>query len=291
MADNSDARASWFRDIIFPLLILLGFLIICVLRPRELLAFGFEVWGYELPPFPIILIVATAAGLASISAHFSRHIPNWAAWSAILLGAFLTILAFAALNSVVGVYCTAAICPGASAYVFQDGLPVLVPDGYVGETVMIDKSFRNALYFSVVTFTTLGYGDMQPSPNFRLYAGYQAVLGYLYLGMIVGIVIDHGVNSRDSGSGSGGQTAGDAEKGRTPKPASPKGTPTSNRFAAVLQRHFGHISAVRACFSAITLYLALWGASATAYGLPGFYLPALIQVPIIFGGIIWISLG
>ncbi|MGB3086762.1 MAG: potassium channel family protein [Phycisphaerae bacterium] len=34
-----------------------------------------------------------------------------------------------------------------------------------------------SLYFSVVTFTTLGYGDFQPKPNYRLLAGAEAALG------------------------------------------------------------------------------------------------------------------
>lgn len=45
-----------------------------------------------------------------------------------------------------------------------------------------------ALYFSMVTWTTLGYGDFAPAPDLRLLAGLQAGLGYLFLGLIVGLV-------------------------------------------------------------------------------------------------------
>jgi len=38
-------------------------------------------------------------------------------------------------------------------------------------------SFSDAAYFSIVTFTTLGYGDFQPKPGFRLLAGAEAALG------------------------------------------------------------------------------------------------------------------
>ncbi|HUS45622.1 MAG TPA: potassium channel family protein [Phycisphaerae bacterium] len=34
-----------------------------------------------------------------------------------------------------------------------------------------------SLYFSLVTFTTLGYGDFKPKPNYRLLAGAEAALG------------------------------------------------------------------------------------------------------------------
>ena len=48
-------------------------------------------------------------------------------------------------------------------------------------------SIVDGLYFSVVTFTTLGYGDIQPSPDGRLLAACQALYGYLYLGLAVGL--------------------------------------------------------------------------------------------------------
>jgi hypothetical protein len=44
-----------------------------------------------------------------------------------------------------------------------------------------------AAYFSIVTWTTLGYGDYQPAPALRLLAGLEALLGYIFLGLIVGL--------------------------------------------------------------------------------------------------------
>lgn len=38
---------------------------------------------------------------------------------------------------------------------------------------------------------------MQPSPDFRLYAAYSAILGYLYLGLIVGAVIEWGTRTEN----------------------------------------------------------------------------------------------
>ena len=43
--------------------------------------------------------------------------------------------------------------------------------------VEVVHSFTDALYFSVVTFTTLGYGDMQPLPGWRWLAATEAALG------------------------------------------------------------------------------------------------------------------
>ena len=50
----------------------------------------------------------------------------------------------------------------------------------------VQPTAREALYFSIVTFSTLGYGDFAPSPSARLIAAFEALLGNLHLGMLVG---------------------------------------------------------------------------------------------------------
>lgn len=45
------------------------------------------------------------------------------------------------------------------------------------------------MYFSTVTFSTLGYGDFAPMPAARGIAAFQAVLGNLHLGIFVGTVL------------------------------------------------------------------------------------------------------
>lgn len=52
----------------------------------------------------------------------------------------------------------------------------------------VEPTRLDSLYFSIVTWTTLGYGDFQPKPALRLLAAMQAVYGYLFLGLIVGSV-------------------------------------------------------------------------------------------------------
>lgn len=58
--------------------------------------------------------------------------------------------------------------------------------GLKGDAEPID--FWDALYFSIVTWTTLGYGDLQPQDGLRVLASLQAVIGYLFLGVVVGLV-------------------------------------------------------------------------------------------------------
>ena len=51
-------------------------------------------------------------------------------------------------------------------------------------------SMSDSLYFSVVTWTTLGYGDFTPPVEIRLIAAMQALLGYTFFGIIVGLGTD-----------------------------------------------------------------------------------------------------
>lgn len=53
------------------------------------------------------------------------------------------------------------------------------PQGQIG------YSQWDAVYFSAVTFSTLGFGDFSPSSNMRLVAAFQAIVGNLHLGVIV----------------------------------------------------------------------------------------------------------
>lgn len=49
-------------------------------------------------------------------------------------------------------------------------------------------NFRDALYFSVTTWTTLGYGDFTPPPHLRLVTSVEALLGSLSTGIFIGAI-------------------------------------------------------------------------------------------------------
>jgi hypothetical protein len=51
--------------------------------------------------------------------------------------------------------------------------------------VLPEKGFRTALYFSIVTFTTLVYGDLAPKPAYRLWAGSEALVGIVLSGLFL----------------------------------------------------------------------------------------------------------
>ncbi len=57
-----------------------------------------------------------------------------------------------------------------------------------GEAVQL--GWLDALYFSVVTWTTLGYGDFRPDNNVtKIYVMIEVVLGYVYMGLLLGKVL------------------------------------------------------------------------------------------------------
>ena len=70
---------------------------------------------------------------------------------------------------------------GHAALYLLDGMRTAVPDLPLG-------SFVSALYFSSVTWTTLGYGDITPSPDFLLVAASEALLGYITMSLLIGSV-------------------------------------------------------------------------------------------------------
>ena len=77
----------------------------------------------------------------------------------------ITLLTFA-LITIIGVL-TAQVWIWASVYVRYDVL----------------TDWNAAVYFSLVTFTSLGYGDIVVGPEFRIFAAFGAVTGLLSFGI------------------------------------------------------------------------------------------------------------
>ena len=90
-------------------------------------------------------------------------------WIIVLIG-LLNVLLFA------GVY-------------FSFGIEVGV-DSNTNEPIISTGSYVDSIYFSIVTWTTLGYGDFKPTENLRLIAAIQAFLGYIYMAILVGMFLN-----------------------------------------------------------------------------------------------------
>ncbi len=60
---------------------------------------------------------------------------------------------------------------------------LITPDG------LISNNPHDALYFSLVTWTTLGFGDFQPTDAVRYWAGIEAILGTLFTPLLLAAII------------------------------------------------------------------------------------------------------
>ena len=111
-----------------------------------------------------ITVVIHAIG-STMWLHFIRrsygHVKEWQNTMAISI-LIRTVLVLIALHAI-------EIVLWAASYV------VLLPDGELA-------SFEEAVYFSFVTFTTLGYGDITLSEGWRVLSGIEALNGILLIG-------------------------------------------------------------------------------------------------------------
>lgn len=51
------------------------------------------------------------------------------------------------------------------------------------------ESLLDALYFSVVTWTTLGYGDFIPMPEARYIVVVEAIMGYVMMALLISVFV------------------------------------------------------------------------------------------------------
>ena len=62
--------------------------------------------------------------------------------------------------------------------------------GIQGASGVILGDWPTSYYFSIVTWTTLGYGDFSPVENLRLVAAFEATMGYFYMAILVGLLLN-----------------------------------------------------------------------------------------------------
>lgn len=67
-------------------------------------------------------------------------------------------------------------------YLEGSGIDVLIEKNKAKKSKV---SFKDALYFSITTFTTVGYGNWYPKENFRKWATLEGLLGWIMLGIFM----------------------------------------------------------------------------------------------------------
>ena len=102
------------------------------------------------------------------SSDCGRSVFVWSFWSLVLAMAFALVFWWA----------EAATAPGHAFHFVGDvdGTPLLAP------------TFGTMLYYSIVTFTTLGFGDVTPLTGWmRFFVTIEVILGYFMLGALISI--------------------------------------------------------------------------------------------------------
>lgn len=66
-------------------------------------------------------------------------------------------------------------------------------EGIICSGVVVRETYTS-FYFSVVTWTTLGYGDCLPTEDIRHLAAIQALMGYLMMAIFIGVFMSLMVN-------------------------------------------------------------------------------------------------
>lgn len=162
-------------------------------NPYEISTYGSRLRAY-CTIASVLLIV-----LLCIEAAFGVLEPDKARWIKITIAYFVVIWAVAFFNLVIVVvlFLTSRHFKPDALRLLIDGLVSISLcilgfalayriGGIVGPDGVYTDRILDFVYFSAVTFSTLGFGDFQPSERMRLLAAFQALLGNLHLGVIVG---------------------------------------------------------------------------------------------------------
>lgn len=97
------------------------------------------------------------------------------------------------ISATIALYLMSAICLTLIYY----AILIFEPNAFGGKIILdsndshsASKVFQELIYFSLVTQTSLGYGDLSPTlDSARIIASFQAILGQLYIAVIVGRLV------------------------------------------------------------------------------------------------------
>jgi hypothetical protein len=135
-------------------------------------------------PIGVNLVLALVASLFMWKFEGAPALSYWTGCATVVAG-LVSIVGFLILDThaketlvSLGVHVVTMVLVFASIYagygLMQQGAPV-------------SASWHTSLYFSIVTWTTLGYGDFTVGDELQLLAALEAMAGYVFFGLMVGV--------------------------------------------------------------------------------------------------------
>lgn len=153
-----------------------------------------------------IALAVIGIGLNVVAANTDSQAVGIASWIAILLFLLVAIIftfgqiargTDMSFNRMVGAVCVYLLLGTLWAFAYSL-LDVVAPGSFNGIGVGTDRGWDSGwLYFSFVTMTTLGYGDISPvSATARTLAYMQAVFGLFYIAILVAGLVSGYISHR-----------------------------------------------------------------------------------------------
>jgi voltage-gated potassium channel len=153
--------------------------------------------------------IIAVLGIAAATINFFLHIPElvlvnigimlvfslastWIAYRHMVLSGEIDI------NKIIGAICIYLLL-GLNWAIFYLFINVSIPDSFNGLTATeIGNQIPELLYYSFVTMTTLGYGDLTPvKPLARTFAFLEAIVGQFYVAVLVAWLVGKYLSGKD----------------------------------------------------------------------------------------------
>lgn len=142
----------------------------------------------KLNIIPLIVLIA----LAILVDCFIKSTGNKDLPSILIIMATLQMLAFMKIsieeNKQLKAFCLFMFSMLCLIYTFGEMYSKV---GFYEANGNISHNLVGGIYLSIVTWTTLGYGDLSPTESTRMLAGLESMVGYLYLGIFVAFTIKY----------------------------------------------------------------------------------------------------
>ena len=147
--------------------------------------FIYELWYYYHSDALKLLAASLMVCVAPITSHMGFNVVSIAL---LIISTFTLLYCLLKHSKLIGMF------KGIIFYILIMGVfiwcfsNIYSVHGIINDGVVFHDT-PSVLYFSIVTWTTLGYGDFQPTESVRLWASAQALTGYVFTGILVGLII------------------------------------------------------------------------------------------------------